>query len=60
MAKITVSASWMKACGFEAKDTAMDVISVCGVTPGGEKMFKVVRPNDNREWIVAEWRCVGH
>ena len=58
MQTVTVKGTWMQACGFEARDTVMDVIAVAAVTPAGEKMFKVVRPNDNREWIVAEWRCV--
>jgi hypothetical protein len=58
MAKVLVSANWMKACGFEARDTEMEVISISAVTPAGDKIYKVIRPHDNCEWCVADWRLV--
>lgn len=56
--KIIVRADWMKACGFEARDTEMEVIAVCGKLPSGDQIYKVIRPNDNREWTVSDWRLV--
>jgi hypothetical protein len=57
--KVTVRADWMKACGFEAKDTAMEVIAVQGRLPSGDYIYKVIRPHDNCEWIVSDWRLVN-
>lgn len=55
--KVTVRADWMKACGFEAKDTEMEVVRVLGVMPNGkDRMYEVIRPNDNRVWVVSDWR----
>jgi hypothetical protein len=55
--KVTVSANWMRACGYPAVDTEMDVICVLGKTPSGEIFYKVMRP-DGIEWVVAEFRLV--
>ena len=57
--KITVRADWMKACGFPAVDTEMEVIAMLGKLPSGDKIYSVIRPHDNRVWAVSDWRLVN-
>lgn len=57
--KVTVKGEWMKACGFPAVDTEMEVTRVLGYMPNGrDRMYVVIRPHDGHEWVVSDWRLV--
>jgi hypothetical protein len=57
--KVTVRADWMKACGYAAIDTEMEVVRVLGTMPNGrDQMYEVILPN-GRLWTVSDWRLVN-